>query len=343
VYQNNLDLYSGKIDLSSNRSRILVNSLIRRLLFIPLILIGINFFSFAYALIALRVQKAANPWGSSASGELPILQEYTRYVSGWLQNNIGTMPGSDQSILQTLSGALFNSLGLLLIAFSVAAVAGLLVGFAGIKLHPARTSAWLNSATTIGLAVPGFFIAALFIAVALFYPVNAWFPPVSGFGWDAHLLIPVLVLAIRPAAQVAQTAASLVVAEIDRQYITTARSIGHTWASAIRKHAFRSALAPILLILASTFRWAVAELILVEWIFAWPGLGRLLAQVLIPPQTAGPGSFGSTSIIFLNPPILAAIMTIFSFIFLLSDLVASSFARQIDPRLRSSDSGVQYG
>ena len=310
--------------------------LLKRIILIPPILLVINFTSFTYSLIALRVQKAANPWGSSINGNIPLLDEYTQYLKGWQQLDIGKMPGSEIPITQALFSAVFNSLGLLIIAFTFSLILGLLIGFSAIRIQPARTARWLSPVATIGLAGPGFFIAALFIAAVLSAPpvdASTFTIPVAGFGWDLHLLLPVITLFIRPTAQIAQVLATTMVAEADQQYVTAARSIGNTWSSALRRHAFRNILAPFALTLASSLRWMIAELILVEWIFSWPGIGRLLAQVLIPPQTAGPGSLGAAAVVFLNPPLLAALLTIFTFLFLLTDLFATSFARKCDPRL----------
>jgi hypothetical protein len=62
---------------------------------------------------------------------------------------------------------------------------------------------------------------------------------------------------------------------------------------------------PVVLTLGASLRLLLGELILVEWLFAWPGLGRLLALALIPPRIALTGGAGDESIYFLHPPLLA--------------------------------------
>jgi peptide/nickel transport system permease protein len=316
----------------------MLQNLLRRLLIIPPILLAINFASFAYALIALQAQKTANPWGSAVNGPPPVWTSYLQAVSGWLQGDFGRMPGTNEPIAGVLAAAAPNSLGLLAIAFVFSSILGISLGLLAVQVQPARLSRWLVPFTTLGLALPSFFLGALFITAAVVYltqnsAATQFLIPISGFGWDDHLILPVLALLVRPIAQIAQTTSSLLVAELDKPYITAARSIGNTWNSARRRHAFQNILAPLILALAGSLRWMTAELILVEWIFAWPGLGRLLAYVLIPPQTAGPGSLGAAAVIFLHPALLACLIPLFSAIFLLSDAAASAAAQKVDARL----------
>jgi ABC-type dipeptide/oligopeptide/nickel transport system permease component len=91
-------------------------------------------------------------------------------------------------------------------------------------------------------------------------------------------------------------------------------------------------LAAVILTIAGSVRLLVGELILVEWLFQWPGLGRLLGWTLVPPLL----SSSSGGPLFLNPPVVAAVLTIFATIFLVTDFVAAVLARVVDPRLRTS-------
>jgi ABC-type dipeptide/oligopeptide/nickel transport system permease component len=74
----------------------------------------------------------------------------------------------------------------------------------------------------------------------------------------------------------------------------------------------------------------VAELIVVEWLFAWPGLGFMMAATLIPAQVAS----AAVEARYLDPPLVASLLTIFAAIFLITDLLAGGVARLADPRQR---------
>jgi ABC-type dipeptide/oligopeptide/nickel transport system permease component len=78
----------------------------------------------------------------------------------------------------------------------------------------------------------------------------------------------------------------------------------------------------------------VGELVVVEWLFNWPGLGRMLASTLVPGKLST--NLGASGL-FLDPPTVAIIIAIIALLFLLTDLLASVLVRIVDPRLRAQD------
>ena len=106
---------------------------------------------------------------------------------------------------------------------------------------------------------------------------------------------------------------------------------GLTERRVIWHHALRNVWAPVAHALAGAVRLLVADLIVVEWLFGWPGLGFLMAATLIPAQVA---SATSVEAGFLDPPLVASLLTIFAAVFLITDLLAGALARAADPRQR---------
>jgi ABC-type dipeptide/oligopeptide/nickel transport system permease component len=80
----------------------------------------------------------------------------------------------------------------------------------------------------------------------------------------------------------------------------------------------------------------MGEIILIEWLFRWPGLGLLLGWTLIPANLTS--SIGSP--LFLNPPVMATVLTIIAAIFLISDFIAALLVKVFDPRLRAPETEV---
>jgi peptide/nickel transport system permease protein len=159
--------------------------------------------------------------------------------------------------------------------------------------------------------------------------------PLSGYGWDAHLVLPVLALMARPTFQLAQVTAGVLSAELGKQYVIAGRSMGRTWRS-IRMHfALKNVIAPVILTIAGLQRFLVGELIIIEWLFRWPGLGRILGWTLVPAQLTS--SRGSP--LFLNPPVMATVLTLIAALFLLTDLTAAVAVRYLDPRVE--DQGIE--
>jgi peptide/nickel transport system permease protein len=324
----------------------MISFTLRRLAAGLLILVVVNFLGFAYAHGAQYIQQLQNPFGTRAQPPqiLALYGEYTRGLAGL---DLGSLPvGAGVPVGQAIGEAAWASVGLLAVAISLSIGLGLGLGLTAVRTEPPRVAAWLAPLAALGLATPSFYIGTLALAASILLVVRGLGRPplpVSGFGWDAHLILPVLALVLRPTAQIASVTASLLTDEIRRPYVVTARSVGNTWRRIRWRHALRNIVAPVLLTIAGAFRFAVGELVLVEWLFAWPGLGRLLAQVLVSPNLAAPGSLGGGGAFFLNPPLLAALITVLSLAFLIADALASGLARAADPRWQLAETGRRPG
>ena len=319
---------------------------LRRLVVIPLALVLAHFAGFAFAHITTQLQQAQTIFGSGKEGFTPVWPEYTAYLQGALRGDLGQMPvGVNEPVAASVLKASLASLGLLGLTFLVSLAAGLGLGLASVRVDPPRYAPWLSAVTTFGLALPSFYIGALLVAGIIYQSIRTGAEPlfpVAGYGWDLHLVLPMLALAIRPAVHVAQVTGSLLSGELGKRYVVAARSFGHTWEVIRRDKALRNVLAPIIISVAGAFRGLVAELVLVEWLFAWPGIGRLLALTLVPPMLSGLGGMMHTSAYFLYPPLVAALLVIFALLFLLADLLASGLSRAVDPRLRIAEEEHHY-
>jgi peptide/nickel transport system permease protein len=270
----------------------------------------------------------------------PLLPAYQAYARGLLAGDFGSMPtGVTQTVAGAVGQAALASLGLLAVAFVLSVVVGVVLGMAAVRVETGWVRQWLVPLSAVGLAMPSFYVGALLVMALLSYTLaqgeGAVAPvPLQGFGWDSHLVLPVLALMVRPTLQVASMTAGLLSGELTQQYIVAARSRGNSWQRVRWRHALRLVLGPVILAVAGSLRLLIAELVVIEWLFGWPGLGRLLAVTLIAPRVAGPGMLDESRF-FLNPPLLAALLVVFTLLFLLVDSLALVLARASDPRLQA--------
>jgi peptide/nickel transport system permease protein len=270
----------------------------------------------------------------------PFASTYQNYLMGMLRGDFGQIPTTRLLLQEILLPALTASLGLLTLATLLSLLAGLSLGFLAARSEPVRVSRWMTPLGTFGLAMPSFYLGSLFIVGYIYYALWAG-PrgfstafPIVGFGWDLHLLLPTVVLMVRPTVQIAQVTAELLTAEFTKQYVLTARSFGHPWRAIRFKHAFRNVLPSAATTASASLRLLLGELVLVEWLFKWPGIGRLIALALVANESAAfAGS--SARILYLHPPLVAALLAFYAGLFLLIDLVAELICRLADPRLRS--------
>lgn len=319
--------------------------IIKRLLIIPLLLLLVNFLGYSYAHFAKPIRAARTPY-VQVEDPGPLIPAYIDYFQTLINLDFGmevSSPDNSRSnatvtLGETLSRATIASLGLLGISLTISVIAGLYLGFKATKNDPPDVSRWLTVSSTVGLAMPSFYIGSLMIIGLIFYILwrgpNTEMPiPLSGFGWDLHLVLPVLALMARPTFQLAQVTAGVLSGELGKQYVIAGRSLGQTWRSIRLHYALKNVVAPVILTIAGLQRFLVGELIMIEWLFRWPGLGRILGWTLVPAQMTS----SSGSPLFLNPPIMATVLTLIAALFLFADFVAALIVWYIDPRVRGDD------
>jgi peptide/nickel transport system permease protein len=143
----------------------------------------------------------------------------------------------------------------------------------------------------------------------------------AGFGWDLeHMLMPVLVLAALPLAYLTRASFLSLSHVMDEEYIRTAFSKGLTQRQTVNAHALRNIAVPVLTALGVSMRFALSTLPVVEFFFAWPGMGRRLLEAIDMRQT-------------LTVVVLA---TALGLTFLLVNLLLDIAYRMIDPRTRET-------
>jgi peptide/nickel transport system permease protein len=307
--------------------------LTRLTILLPLLALA-NFGGYAYAWLART--SVGNPFFAAQKSADTLWPAYTGYLTdllqkGWsgIESTAGLLPGD-------MGGALAASGGLLLIAILVSIGLGSILALLGTRSRPPGIHGWLTGLTTIGLAMPSFFIGVLCIALLLRGLIQGIFDslaiPTGGFGWDEHLVLPVLALALRPTAQIAQLLAGLLAGEMGQPYTTTARSKGIPNRGLLLIHILPNVWSALAQIIAGSVRLLAGELILVERLFGWPGVGKLIADTLVPAQFTS----ARVAATFLDPPLVATLLTIFAGTLLLVDSFAALLSRAADPRLRSA-------
>ena len=117
----------------------------------------------------------------------------------------------------------------------------------------------------------------------LVFAVNLQWLPTSGFNGFTDLkyvILPALALAFRPIGRISQVARSALVQEMDKPYILTARKKGLTEGQVVRRHALRNALIPTLTVVGDETATFLNGAVVIEIIFAWPGIGQLFIQAI---------------------------------------------------------------
>ncbi len=209
---------------------------------------------------------------------------FTSLASGSLGEASSTsiLGGQRRAMGELLADAYWKSMVLVFLAVGVAAVAGIGVGVLAAASRSPRLRGSLLTATTLAVSLPSFLVAILLILggaeLTARSGVRLW--PTFGFGIDGHLILPVIVLALRPFAQIASFAYLATDDVLRLDYIRTARAKGLIESVVVGRHALGNAAVPIIGAVARGLSIALSTLPVVEVIFSWPGLGFALLQAV---------------------------------------------------------------
>jgi peptide/nickel transport system permease protein len=232
----------------------------------------------------------------------------------------------DVELLEKMRKLLPNSLGLLILSLSVGVTVGLLLGTFAALRHRSRLSGWLISLSVLGMSTPSY-VAAMFL-IWTFLGINkstgVRLLPTFGFGWDLHLVMPALVLATRPMANMTRLSYSALIDVFEADFVRTAHSKGLKPRLVFWRHVLRNAGVPLLTTAGVAFRFSLAMLPVVEFIFSWPGIGLALLRAI--------QSRDAPQVIVMVLPLAV--------LFVIVNLLLDFAYQVIDPRLRSREGGT---
>jgi len=253
------------------------------------------------------------------------------YLADLAHGDMGTIARFTSSVsaapvVSELAQALPRSLGLLAVSLTLAVLIGLPLGIGAGLRRKTRFSGLLVFLSVLGISTPSYFAAMLLIwfGVWLYRSTGADFIPLHGFGWDAHLIFPALVLAARPAANVMRLGYNALVEVLDADFVRTAHAKGLGPWLVLFRHVLRAAGVPLVTTVAVSLRFSLAVLPIVEYIFSWSGVGEeLLAAIQIQDTT--------TAIGMVLPLALLLVLV---------NLLLEIICRILDPRLRVKEAGA---
>ena len=257
----------------------------------------------------------------------PALMRYFSWIGGLMTGDFGTSYTYRVPVSELIAERFWVSLPLAIIAFALSTAIGIPAGLAAAARRRKPSGQIIVNAAQAGVAVPNFWLAILLVLI--FAVTLRWFSAGGFPGWDAGLLpalkaltLPAIALAIPQAAILTQIMRSSMINTMHDDYVRTARAKGLSTNDALRTHALRNALIPVLTILGLQFAFLLAGSIIVENVFYLPGLGRLVFQ-----------SIAQRDLIVVK----SIVMTLVFCVILVAIFVDLAYSI-IDPRLRKAGS-----
>lgn len=246
----------------------------------------------------------------------PWYEQYVTWLTNFVRGDMG------QSVVRTgvpvhemILEAMWPTLQLNILAMVLATAVALPAGvFAAVKRYSLFDSGAMIWASA-GVALPNFWVGLMLII--LFALTLGWLPSYGSGSWQ-HFIMPVAVLAINEIALLTRLMRGTTLEVMNQDYVNTARSKGLRENAILVRHIVRNAMLPSVTVLGLRVAFLLSGTIVVETIFAWPGIGQLFI----------------TSVNRLDYQVVQAIVVLFTVFVVFANIVTDLIYAMIDPRIR---------
>ncbi|HIC6516471.1 TPA: glutathione ABC transporter permease GsiC [Salmonella enterica subsp. enterica serovar Newport] len=245
----------------------------------------------------------------------PLHVQFWHYITHVLQGDFGTSMVSRRPVSEEIASRFLPTLWLTITSMIWAVLFGMAIGIAAAVWRnrwPDRVGMTL---AVTGISFPAFALGMLLMQI--FSVDLGWLPTVGADSWQ-HYILPSLTLGAAVASVMARFTRSSFVDVLSEDYMRTARAKGVSETWVVLKHGLRNAMIPVVTMMGLQFGFLLGGSIVVEKVFNWPGLGRLLVD----------------SVDMRDYPVIQAEVLLFSMEFILINLVVDVLYAAINPAIR---------
>ena len=304
--------------------------LVRRLATLPLLLLGVTAASFVLlnlapgdpAEIVLRQRNPGELPSPAAVAAMrtelgldaPLPVQYFNWVSGALTGDMGRSFIKERPVAAELARRTVPTATLTVSALVLALAVAVPVGILSARRQGSLVDTGARLVALVGAAAPSYALG--YALIILFAVTLSWLPAV-GFGSPAQVALPAITLSLAPMAQLMRLIRASMLETLGEDYIRTARAKGLPEGTVAYRHALRNALLPAIGAIGVNLGYLLSGAVIVETIFAWPGLGQLMV----------------TAALTRDYPVVQGFVSYIAVVVLLVNLAADIALRLADPRL----------
>lgn len=251
----------------------------------------------------------------------PIVVQYFEFIGRAVQGNFGYSFHHRQPAWDMVAARLPRTAQLAFAAIVMSIVVSVPLGILAALKRNTMADVLITGLSVWGRSLPNFWLGIMFIL--LFAVTLGWFP-VSGTGefsnrpFIAHLFLPALTLAFGLITTLTRLVRSAMLEVLREDHVRTARAKGQSETVVVLRHVLRNALIPVVTVLGLQIGWLLGGAVIIEDVFAWPGLGRLML----------------TSIMARDNSVVQAALLVSAIIIMLSNLLVDVTYTFLDPRIR---------
>ena len=246
----------------------------------------------------------------------PLVEQYGTFILNVFKGELGNSIMGDQSpAIELILERFPASLQLAGVALLISFLVGIPLGVIAATHHGKATDFTARFVALIGQSVPIFWLG---IMLMYLFSVRLNLLPTSGYGTAAHFVLPAATMSLFTIAAVTRLVRASMIDILNAEYIKLARIKGLSESVVIWKHALRNSLIPVLTFMGSFFANMITGAVVIETVFAWPGIGRLAFE----------------AILNRDFPVIQAVVLFMTALFIGANLVVDLLYGWVDPRIR---------
>jgi len=205
----------------------------------------------------------------------PIWVQFYRYIIAVLHGDLGNSMRENRPAMETVLARLPATLWIMVPTLFLKTIIGVAAGMTAALYRNSTFDRLIMSASVFGFTVPAFVLA---LVLALIFAVQLRWLPSGGYATPYHMILPIATLSIAGAATVARYTRSSMVEVLGRPFVRTAAAKGVRSKQVVTRHVLPNAAIPIVTVFGFMLGNVVGGAVVVESVFSWPGIGRLLVS-----------------------------------------------------------------
>ena len=246
----------------------------------------------------------------------PLMVQYGNYLKNAIRGDFGASFRFNEPALMVLFGRFPATLKLGLVAFILSVTVGLSIGLYSAVKPDSMVDKFGRVFALAGMSLPSFWVGVMLI---LFFGVFLRWLPIAGRGSILHYIMPAFCMSLYPIALITRLSRSAMLDALKSDYVVMARIKGVPEFYVIMLHAFKNASIPVITVIFGILgAFLVGSAVVVEYIFSWPGIGRLVME----------------SYFARDYPVVQVFVIVVTFMVVTINLIVDIIYAYIDPRIR---------
>ncbi len=245
----------------------------------------------------------------------PLGTQYVQFLGNIVKGDLGQSARTRRPVTQEIGARLPKTIELAAVGTIVGAVLGIIGGVIAARFRNRPADHAISIGSLIGISMPVYWLGLLLIMV---FAVNLGWLPAAGAGRRTSIILPGITIGLFTIALVARMTRASMLEVLEQDYVRTAFAKGVANRNVVYRHALRNAFIPVLTVIGIQFGSLLGGAVLTEFVFAWPGIGRLMVD----------------SIFARDFPVVQGIILVFALMFIVVNLIVDILYSYVNPKIQ---------